>query len=335
MNLKMHNCRCGLAAAAPENSLVARLRNSGQNTSAIMNALELHNVRKCYGDFVAVDDLSFQIAPGQVYGLLGPNGAGKTSTIRMMIGITLPDTGEIRMFGERFKRAHLARVGYLPEERGLYRKMKLQEQLALLGELKGLSAREAVRRTKSWCARLDLSDWLDRKVEDLSKGMQQKVQFIAALLHDPDFIIMDEPFSGLDPANAVLLKDVLVELKRAGKTILFSTHRMDQVERLCDSICLINRGKPVLEGELRQIKARFGRHNIQLQYEGTNGFLDDTTLIQSANDYGNYVEVRLQPGADAQDLLKLAASGSRITRFEVMEPSLEEIFIDVVGKANA
>jgi ABC-2 type transport system ATP-binding protein len=215
-----------------------------------MNTLELCTIRKSYDQFVAVDDLSFQITPGQIYGLLGPNGAGKTSSIRMIIGITLPDTGLVRMFGEPFRRTHLDKVGYLPEERGLYRKMKLREQLVFLGELKGLASAEALRRTKSWCERLELTDWLDKKVEELSKGMQQKVQFIGALLHDPDFIIMDEPFSGLDPSNAVVLKDVLLDLKRAGKTILFSTHRMDHAERLCDAICLINRGKAVLEGDL-------------------------------------------------------------------------------------
>jgi ABC-2 type transport system ATP-binding protein len=300
-----------------------------------MNTLELCSIRKSYDEFVAVDDLSFQIAPGQIYGLLGPNGAGKTSSIRMMIGITLPDTGAVKMFGEPFRRAHLERVGYLPEERGLYRKMKLREQLVLLGELKGLSKAEALRRTNSWCERLELTDWLEKKVEELSKGMQQKVQFIGALVHDPELIIMDEPFSGLDPSNAVVLKDALLDLKRAGKTILFSTHRMDQAERLCDAICLINRGKCVLEGGLTQIKAGYGRRNVQLQYEGKDGFLNDPTLVQSANDYGNYVEVRLQSGADSQDLLKLVSSRARITRFEVMEPSLEEIFIEVVGKTNA
>ncbi|HYH01055.1 MAG TPA: ATP-binding cassette domain-containing protein [Terriglobales bacterium] len=299
-----------------------------------MNTLELHNIGKAYDNFVAVDDLSFAIAPGQIYGLLGPNGAGKTSTIRMMIGITLPDSGEVRMFGEPLGRRHLARIGYLPEERGLYKKMKLLEHLVLLAELKGVSAADAVAKAKRWCERLDLTPWLDKKVEELSKGMQQKVQFISALLHEPDFIIMDEPFSGLDPANAVALKDVLVELKQAGKTILFSTHRMDQVERLCDAICLINHGQAVLEGELKEVKARYGRRSVQLQYEGSDGFLTDSALVLSANNYGNFVEVKLQPTADSQDLLKLVASRARVTRFELMEPSLEEIFIDVVGKAK-
>lgn len=300
-----------------------------------MNTLELKNIRKCYDQFVAVDDLSFHIAPGQIYGLLGPNGAGKTSTIRMMIGITLPDSGEVRLFGDPFHRKALERVGYLPEERGLYRRMKLADQLAFLGGLKGLSAAEAATRTKHWCERLQLSDWLDKKVEELSKGMQQKVQFIAALLHNPDFIIMDEPFSGLDPANTVVLKDVLLELKQSGKTILFSTHRMDQVERLCDSICLINHGRAVLEGELKQIKARYGRRNVQVEYEGSDGFLNDPALVLSANNYGNYVEVKLKPDADSQDLLKLVASHARVNRFEIMEPSVEEIFIDAVGSVHA
>jgi ABC-2 type transport system ATP-binding protein len=300
-----------------------------------MNTLELQAIRKVYDQFVAVDDLSLEIAPGQIYGLLGPNGAGKTSAIRMMIGITRPDRGAVRMFGQPFQRALLPRVGYLPEERGLYRKMKLVEHLVFLGELKGMTSSAATAQAKRWCERLDLKDWLDKKVEELSKGMQQKVQFIAALLHDPELIIMDEPFSGLDPANTVVLKDVLLEMKQAGKTILFSTHRMDQVERLCDAICLINRGKAVLEGELKRIKARYGRRSVQLQYEGSDGFLNDPELVLSANNYGNYVEVKLRPEADPQDLLKLVSSRARVNRFEVMEPSLEEIFIDVVGKADA
>lgn len=300
-----------------------------------MYTLELRTIRKSYDQFVAVDDLSLAIAAGQIYGLLGPNGAGKTSSIRMMIGITYPDSGEVRMFGEPLQRAHLRRIGYLPEERGLYKKMKILDQLSLLGQLKGLSAQQATERAKHWCDRLEISGWLDKKVEDLSKGMQQKIQFIAALLHDPGFIIMDEPFAGLDPANTVLLKDVLLELKQAGKTILFSTHRMDQVERMCDSICLVNHGKAVLQGELKQVKAGYGRHNVQLAYEGDDSFLRNSALVAAANNYGNYVEVKLQPGADAQELLHLAASQASITRFELMEPSLEEIFIDVVGKGAA
>jgi ABC-2 type transport system ATP-binding protein len=297
--------------------------------------VRLEKVRKSYDHFVAVDDLSFQILPGAIYGLLGPNGAGKTSTLRMMIGITVPDAGQVFLFGQPFQRDHLRRVGYLPEERGLYRKMKVLEQLVFLGEIRGLSARDAAARARGWCERLELGAWMPKKVEELSKGMQQKVQFIATLLHEPDLIMMDEPFSGLDPVNTALLKDVLLEQKQAGRTILFSTHRMDQVERLCDSICLINRGQAVLEGELKQIKARWGRNNVHIEYEGDGSFLHGNGLIQSFNDYGNYVEVRLQPGADSQQLLHQVSAGAKVFKFELVEPSLEQIFIDVVGKTDA
>jgi ABC-2 type transport system ATP-binding protein len=297
--------------------------------------VELRAVRKAFGAFVAVDDLSLSIAQGGIFGLLGPNGAGKTSTIRMMIGITMPDCGEVRMFGEPFARRHLARIGYLPEERGLYKKIKLLEHLVFLGELRGLSGREAAARSQRWCERLDLAAWTQKKVEDLSKGMQQKASFIAAVLHDPEFVIMDEPFSGLDPVNAALLKDILLEMKQQGKTILFSTHRMDTVEKLCDDICLINRGQAVLHGQLKQIKARYGRSHVQIEYEGDGNFLQSTPLVQSYNDYGRYVEVRMASGADPQQLLRMVAEHSRVNKFELMEPSLEEIFIDVVGKHNA
>ncbi|HKD44640.1 MAG TPA: ATP-binding cassette domain-containing protein [Candidatus Angelobacter sp.] len=300
-----------------------------------MSTIELNQVRKTYDHFVAVDDLCLKIEEGAVYGLLGPNGAGKTSTIRMMIGITVPDSGGISMFGKPFTRAALKRVGYLPEERGLYKKMKVVDQLIFLGRLHGLDSVTARQKVQSWSERLDIASWLPKKVEELSKGMQQKIQFIAALMHDPDFIIMDEPFSGLDPVNTVLLKDVLLELKGKGKTILFSTHQMDQVEKLCDSICLINRGKSVLQGDLKQIKAHYGKNNVQIEYEGDGNFLEQTQLVGSYNNFGNYVEVRLAPGADPQQLLRLVTERSRVSKFELMEPSLEEIFIETVGKANA
>lgn len=298
-------------------------------------SVELRNVRKCYDEFVAVSDLRLSVRAGGIYGLLGPNGAGKTSTIRMLMGITVPDAGQITVFGDPLSRAHMDQFGYLPEERGLYKKMKVLEHLIFLGQLKGLTAAEATKRATHWCERFEFSAWTGKKVEELSKGMQQKVQFIGAVLHDPRLIIMDEPFTGLDPANAMVLKDVLLEMAKAGKTILLSTHRMDQVERLCQSICLINHGHAVLEGDLSQIKARYGRHNVQIKYDGDSGFLEDKRLVQSYNDYGNYVEVRLAPGADSQDLLRLASSKARLDKFELMEPSLEEIFIDVVGKSNA
>ncbi len=314
---------------------VATVASTGPQGSLPASSVELAGVRKCYDEFVAVSDLSLSIRPGGIYGLLGPNGAGKTSTIRMIMGIIVPDAGRISVFGQPLARAHMDQFGYLPEERGLYRKMKVQDHLVFLGQLKGLSSSDAATRVRNWCERFELTAWLGKKVEELSKGMQQKVQFIGAVLHDPNLIIMDEPFTGLDPANAVVLKDVLLEMAKSGKTILLSTHRMDQVERLCQSICLINRGQAVLEGDLSQIKARYGHRNVQIKYEGDARFLQEPRLVQSFNDYGNYVEVRLAPGADAQELLKLASANARLNKFELMEPSLEEIFIEVVGKSNA
>ena len=296
--------------------------------------MELVNVHKSYDDFVAVDNLSFRIPPGEIYGLLGPNGAGKTSTLRMMIGISVPDSGQVLILGEPLSRAHTNRFGYLPEERGLYKKMKVLTHLVLLAQLKGLTSGEATKRTHHWCERFELTAWMEKKVEELSKGMQQKVQFIGAILHDPELIVMDEPFSGLDPANALALKDALLELAKNGKTILLSTHRMDQAERLCQSICLINHGRVVLEGDLGQIKNSSGSCSVQIKYDGDSSFLR-VRLVQSFNDYGNYVEVRLAPGADTQELLRLACSKARIDRFEVMQPSLEEIFIDAVSKPHA
>ena len=300
-----------------------------------MQTIELKNVRKSYDQFVAVNDLSFNIEQGGVFGLLGPNGAGKTSTIRMMIGITVPDSGQINLFGKPFERKSLNKVGYLPEERGLYKKMKIIEQLIFLGELHGMSAADARQKSLDWGRRLEIDAWLQKKVEELSKGMQQKIQFIAALLHDPDFIIMDEPFFGLDPVNAGILKDVMLDLKKEGRTILFSTHRMDQVEKLCDAICLINKGTAVLQGDLKSIKAGYGKRNVQIAYEGNGDFLKNNPLVANCNNYGNYAEIKLAPGADAQKLLREVTDRVRVNRFELMEPSLEEIFINTVGKTNA
>jgi ABC-2 type transport system ATP-binding protein len=300
-----------------------------------MPTVELQNVVKAYDQKVAVDDLNLSIREGSIYGLLGPNGAGKTSTIRMIIGITLPDSGMIRLFGEPFRREHLKRVGYLPEQPGLYRKMKVVEQLIMMGELHGLKVNDAREKSVQWCERLEIAGSLQSKYEELSKGMQQKIQFIASVLHDPEFIIMDEPFSGLDPVNAKLLKDVLLEFKREGKTILFSSHRMDQVEKLCDDICLVNGGKSVLQGSLREIKRGYGKNSVQIGYEGGSEVLAQSSLVKSFDNYENYVEVRMVEGADAQALLRALAERSRIHRFEVVEPSLDEIFREIVGRVDA
>ena len=300
----------------------------------MLPTVELERIRKSYNGLVAVDDLSFSISAGQIFGLLGPNGAGKTSTIRMMIGITEPDAGAVRIFGAPISRDALRHVGYLPEERGLYRRMTVRANLEFLGQLTGLSTTISDQRMEAWAARLEISDWLERRVEELSKGMQQKIQFVAALIHDPELIVMDEPFAGLDPVNAIQLRDVLLSLKAQGKSILFSTHRMDQIEKLCDSICLIDRGKAVLTGSLSEIKAGYGRRFVQIDYDGDGAFLADNPAIESLNDYGNHTELQLKPGADSQALLRDAMAALRVRRFQVMEPSLEQIFIDRVTRRD-
>ena len=293
--------------------------------------VSLDRISKAYEKKIAVKDLSLQIDSGVMFGLLGPNGAGKTSSIRMMIGITMPDSGVVNLFGKPFRRESLKRVGYLPEERGLYKKMKVMEQLVFMGELRGLDPAVAGRRAHEWCERLQILDEVGKKTEELSKGMQQKIQFIATLLHDPELIIMDEPFSGLDPVNATLLQDTLVDLKKAGKAILFSTHRMDQVEKLCDAICLINGGQAVLSGGMREIKSRYERNRVLLNFEGDSSFLQHPAIAEFKN-YGGQAEIQLKHGGDAQDLLRTAAQRATIYKFELVEPSLEEIFIRTVGE---
>jgi ABC-2 type transport system ATP-binding protein len=301
-----------------------------------MPIVELQQVRKTYDTKVAVAGLSFSIEPGSMFGLLGPNGSGKTSSIRMMIGMTIPDSGIVNLFGQPFNRGHLTRVGYLPEERGLYKKMKVMDQLIFLGELHGLDAHTASKRAHVWCERMEITEAISKKTEELSKGMQQKIQFIAALLHEPDLIIMDEPFSGLDPVNAALLMDTLIDLRKQGKTILFSTHRMDQVEKICDAIALISRGHLVLSGGMREVKSRYPRNRVQVTFEGDDSFLSHPS-VESAKNYGGQAEIKLRNvdhvSPDAQPLLAAAIQrGTRITRFEVMEPTLEEIFIETVGE---
>jgi ABC-2 type transport system ATP-binding protein len=295
-----------------------------------MPVVELEAVTKAYESKVAVSELSLKVEAGQMFGLLGPNGAGKTSTIRMMMGITIPDSGRIRLFDKPFERKSLERVGYLPEERGLYKKMKVVEQLVFFGRLHGLEAGEARRRAKAWAERMEIADALDKKTEELSKGMQQKIQFIASLLHDPGLIVMDEPFSGLDPVNAVLVEKTLLELKAEGRAIIFSTHRMDQVEKLCDSICLVDHGRAVLAGRVREIKSRYERNRVVVEFEGSAEFLKSEEIAEAKN-FSGHAEIKLKEHGDAQKLLHAAAAGAMIYRFELVEPSLEEIFIQTVG----
>jgi ABC-2 type transport system ATP-binding protein len=305
-------------------------------------AIDIRNVVKRYEEHVAVRDLSLQVPRGSVYGLLGPNGAGKTTTIRMILDIIRPDSGTITLLGQpNTSSGALNRVGYLPEERGLYKKMQVKRMLMFLAELKGLNATEASRRIDEWLTRFSLTtadkNWGEAKVDELSRGMQQKVQFIATLLHDPDLVILDEPFSGLDPINAQALKDAVLELKRRGKTVIFSTHVMDNAERMCDSVCIIARGEKVLDGLVASVKRDAGARNIALSLAGgvQNGVaevLSDKSLIRKMDDNTNYFEIELAPDADSQLLLRrLMDAGANIERFELMQPSLHQIFLQRVG----
>jgi ABC-2 type transport system ATP-binding protein len=299
-----------------------------------MPIVELHHVRKAYDTKIAVADLSLSIEPGTMFGLLGPNGSGKTSSIRMMIGITVPDSGTVSLFGQPFNRKLLKRVGYLPEERGLYKKMQVLDQLVFLGQLHGLDAAIARRRSLEWCERLQITAAIHQKTEDLSKGMQQKIQFISTLLHEPELIIMDEPFSGLDPVNASLLIDTLIDLRKQGRAILFSTHRMDQVEKMCDHICLIHNSVVVLAGAMREIKSSYPANRVQMTFTGSDSFLKHPSVF-SAKSYNGIAEITLRDGDNGQALLAAAIAEAQITRFEVMEPTLEEIFIEKVGAGES
>jgi ABC-2 type transport system ATP-binding protein len=302
-----------------------------------MPIVQLDHVRKVYDTKVAVEDLSLAIEPGTMFGLLGPNGSGKTSSIRMMIGITVPDSGTVSLFGNPFARKALSRIGYLPEERGLYKKMNVLDQLVFFGRLHYLGASLAEQRARTWAERLHITEALPKKTEDLSKGMQQKIQFIAALLHDPELIIMDEPFSGLDPVNAALLMDTLLELRAKGKAILFSTHRMDQVEKFCDSIAVIHNGKLVLAGSMAQVKARYPHNRVHITFDGGDGFLSHPS-VESFKRYPGQADIRLRLSPtldnDAQSLLSAAIKYARVTRFEITEPTLEEIFIERVQQTT-
>jgi ABC-2 type transport system ATP-binding protein len=297
-------------------------------------SLRIEGVTKSYGDFTAVSDLSLQVRPGRIFGLIGPNGAGKTTTIRMIVNITVPDSGRIELFGQPMTTALQDRIGYLPEERGLYKKMKVGEQLRFFAELKDLRGQEADARIDSWLAKMQLSAWKDKRTKELSKGMQQKVQFITSVIHDPDLLILDEPFSGLDPVNVDVMKNTILEQKSANKTIILSTHQMEIAEKLCDDICMINRSRKVLDGKLRDIRRSFARNSVALRFEGGDGLLNDPEIIANIREKDDELEVLLAPGASAQTLLKrLVDSGATVTKFELVEPSLHDIFIEKVREA--
>lgn len=304
-------------------------------------AVEIRAVAKRFAEHTAVRDLSLTVPRGSVYGLLGPNGAGKTTTIRMILNVIVPDEGTITVLGESSTSPHVRdRMGYLPEERGLYRKMKVRSVLRFLAALKGVGRKKADLRIDEWLDRLSLrtpeQDWGDAKVDELSRGMQQKVQFIATLLHDPEVVILDEPFSGLDPVNAQALKDTVIELKNRGRTIVFSTHLMDQAERLCDSVCIIARGEKVLDGGVGEVRAAYGTRTVALSVDGggadLRAVLQDPALAARADDHNRFYEIQLAPGADPQELLRrVVATGARVERFELVQPSLHQIFLERVG----
>ncbi|MES2124309.1 MAG: ATP-binding cassette domain-containing protein [Gemmatimonadota bacterium] len=300
-------------------------------------AVRVERVTKRFSGHTAVRDLSIEVPSGGIFGLLGPNGAGKSTTIRMIMDIIEPDEGTVSLFGSTERSRSLSgRVGYLPEERGLYKKMKVLEQLIFLGETKGISRSESRKRASAWLEKLGISDWAVKKVEDLSKGMQQKVQFAGALLHDPELVILDEPFSGLDPVNSQVMKDVVVEIARSGRTVLFSTHIMEQAERMCDHIVIIARGQKVVDGSVTQVKADFGGSFVALGFthdkEKAMRVLADRRLVESVDDYGVSAEVKLAAGGDPEELLtSLVREGVGLRRFEVVEPSLQSIFIAKVG----
>ena len=296
--------------------------------------LKLDHISKSYGDFTAVSDLTLEVKRGRVFGLIGPNGAGKTTTIRMIVNITVPDSGRIELFGQPMSTPLQDRIGYLPEERGLYRKMKVGEQLKFFAELKDVRGRDADERIDKWLAKLQLTDWKDKKAKDLSKGMQQKVQFITSVIHEPDLLILDEPFSGLDPVNVEVMKDTILELKGANKTIILSTHQMEIAEKLCDDVCMINRSRKVLDGKLRDIRRSESRNAVALRLEGANGILNDRSLVLNARPVGEEFEVLLAEGVSPQTLLrKLVEADTIITKFEMVEPSLHDIFIAKVKEA--
>jgi ABC-2 type transport system ATP-binding protein len=296
----------------------------------IMDAVSVRSVTKRFASQTAVDDLSFDVPEGSIFGFLGPNGSGKTTTIRMILKILLPDSGEIRVLGKDLDQETSNRVGYLPEERGLYRGMKVEDQLVFFGTLHGMTRSEARKQTHHWLERFEAADWGPRKIQELSKGMQQKVQFIGTVLHDPALVILDEPFSGLDPVNSRLLKDVMLELRDRGTTVIFSTHQMEQVEKSCDRIALIHKGRAVVQGPLAKVRQEHGGNRVQIEYTGDlpRHLLAD--ICESIDDHGQFAEIRLKREDDAPKLLRKLVDSVEVRRFQIAEASLDDIFVRAV-----
>ncbi|UEG52045.1 ATP-binding cassette domain-containing protein [Mucilaginibacter daejeonensis] len=298
--------------------------------------LSIRNIVKQYAGHRALDDVSLEVTGGQIFGLLGPNGAGKTSLIRIINQITAPDSGEVYFAGEKLNQGHIERIGYMPEERGLYKKMAIGEQIVYLARLKGLSKAEATRRIKYWFEKLEIQDWWNKKVEELSKGMQQKAQFVATVLHEPDLIILDEPFSGFDPVNAEVIKNEILELNRKGATILFSTHRMESVEELCNSIALIHRSHKILDGRVKDIRNSYRDNTYLIEYSGQqlnfDGSQPFTVLASGTDEEKNSLRLRLNDGTTANDVLQYLIPRASISHLQEVIPSVNEIFIQNVNQ---
>jgi len=299
-----------------------------------MDAILLENITKNFGAVRAVDVLSVRVPAGSIYGFLGPNGAGKTTTLRMIMNIIYPDSGRIEVLGKTPAARAKERIGYMPEERGLYRKMTVRAVLAYFGAIKGMKQSNLVRAIPKWLEMMGLTDWANRKVEELSRGMQQKLQFVATVIADPEILILDEPFSGLDPVNLDLLKGLIVGMRDAGKTVLFSTHIMEQAEKLCDFILLINKGRKVLDGTLDQIRSRYEANAVTAELEGDTSFIADLPMVKSVTHDGRRLEILLKENGDSQELLRALVGGVRVRTFEEKVPSLHEIFVHLVGQSH-
>ncbi len=296
-------------------------------------SLVLDHVTKSFGSLRAVDALTLRVPHGCIYGFLGPNGAGKTTTLRMILDIIAPDSGRIEILG-RTPPAAKDLIGYMPEERGLYRKMTVRAVLAYLGAIKGMPSRDASRAAARWLERVGLADWAGRKVEELSKGMQQKLQFVATVFSGPQILILDEPFSGLDPLNLDLIKDIMLEMRAAGKTVIFSTHMMEQAERLCDFILLMNKGRAVFDGTFAQIQSEYESRAVLVEVEGDNRFVQALPQVSAVRAIGKRLEIELSAGADDQDLLRALLQRTRVRSFEIKVPTLHEIFVHRVGGSH-
>ena len=293
--------------------------------------LQLDKIRKEYEGKVAVENLSLEVPKGVIYGVIGPNGAGKTTTIRMIMNITIPDSGQILFKGKKVDSDFLDKVGYLPEERGLYKKMTLNEVINYMAALKGYDSKKVSQNIDKWLKRVDLFEYKEKKVDELSKGMQQKLQFITTIMHEPEIIILDEIFSGLDPINMELIKSIIMDLKDEGKTILFSTHVMEQAEKLCDHLCMISKGNKVLDGTLSGVKSKFGKNSIQVNIEGNGRFIRDIEGVRSMTEFNNYIEIKIDESSDTNKILKAIADQVLVKRFDIVEPSLYDIFIDMAN----